>query len=149
MTKPAFRPYKNTDRAACMVLFESNCPTYFAPEERVDYEAFLDALDCDYSVLTLAEDIVGCGGFHVNRETGQGKLCWGMVDQSHHKSGLGKALLEFRLAGIKANPDATHVHIDTSQLSAPFYAKFGFKQTHKTKDGYGTGIDHIEMILDW
>lgn len=149
MTEPTFRPYEKADREACMALFESNCPKYFAPEERADYEDFLDTLNCDYSVLTIGEELVGCGGIHVDAETGQGNLCWGMVDQSRHKSGLGKALLEFRLAAIKANPAATHVHIDTSQLSGPFFAKYGFKETHKTKDGYGAGIDHVEMILEW
>jgi GNAT superfamily N-acetyltransferase len=147
---PSFRPYTPADKDACMALFESNCPQYFDPAEREDFAGFLnDYTQCDYFVLVVGEDIAGCGGIYVDIKTGEGKLCWGMVDQTRHKSGLGKALLEYRLKGIKANPAATHVHIDTSQHTAPFFAKYGFRETAHNKDGYGPGIDHVEMVLTW
>jgi predicted GNAT family N-acyltransferase len=143
----SFRRYDPSDKAACLALFDSNCPKYFAPSERADFEGFLGDLDCDYSVLLADGEVAGCGGIHVDTANGQGKLCWGMVDNSRHKSGLGKALLEFRLAAIRANPDATHIHIDTSQHTAPFFEKYGFNITAQTTDGYGPDIDHVEMLL--
>ena len=33
--------YKQTDFDACMDLFDSNCPAYFAIEERIDYQNYL------------------------------------------------------------------------------------------------------------
>lgn len=131
-----------------MALFDSNCPKYFMMDERSEFETFLDNLECDYSVLLVDGNVVGCGGIHVNADTGEGRLCWGMVDQSHHRTGLGKALLEYRLAGIKADPNATHICIDTSQHTAPFFAKYGFIKTVHKKDGIGPGIDHVEMRLE-
>mgnify|MGYP004128444723 CR=1 FL=1 len=33
--------YTHTHRAACLKLFDLNCPEYFAPNERTFYESFL------------------------------------------------------------------------------------------------------------
>ena len=40
-----FRAYQPADREACLALFDENCPAFFAPNEREDYEAFLRDLE--------------------------------------------------------------------------------------------------------
>ena len=48
-----FAPYADGDREACLALFDANCPTFFAPNERADYAAFLDQCPPDYQVCRL------------------------------------------------------------------------------------------------
>jgi hypothetical protein len=45
-----FRPYVMEDKAACLAIFDSNTPLYFAEHERLDFSAFLDAPEGRYFV---------------------------------------------------------------------------------------------------
>ncbi|CAM0120663.1 hypothetical protein SMJ63A_10095 [Stenotrophomonas geniculata] len=58
------RLYYPTDASACLSIFDSNVPTYFAPEERSDFERFLreQATDCAFQVIERDGSIVACGG---------------------------------------------------------------------------------------
>ena len=56
-----FRAYQASVTAACLELFDSNTPAFFAPSEREDFEAYL-AEAPHYFVLVLEDRIVGCGG---------------------------------------------------------------------------------------
>lgn len=48
------RPYAPEDRAACLALFDSNVPNFFAPHERAEFAAWL--LDpSEYFVLEDGE----------------------------------------------------------------------------------------------
>jgi hypothetical protein len=58
-SEPRFRPFEARDRAGCLALFEANCPVYFAPNEREDYEAFLAARPQSYKVCVYDSGIVG------------------------------------------------------------------------------------------
>jgi len=40
------------------------------------------------------------------------------------------------------------IRLDTSQHSAPFYARQGFTVTQRTPDGFAPGMDEIKMTLD-
>ncbi|MGC4005213.1 MAG: hypothetical protein QM811_19675 [Pirellulales bacterium] len=67
--------------------------------------------------------------------------------------GTGKAwcadLLRWRLARIRQIAHARCVLLDTSQHTAPFFARFGFETTRTIADGYEPGLDKIFMRLDW
>ncbi|MDB5218237.1 MAG: family N-acetyltransferase, partial [Myxococcaceae bacterium] len=39
------RPYEPADRDACLVVFDSNVPAFFAPHEREGFASFLGDLD--------------------------------------------------------------------------------------------------------
>ena len=39
----SFISYSPGHMAACLALFDANCPEYFSPGERSDYESFLEA----------------------------------------------------------------------------------------------------------
>ncbi len=39
------RPYVAEDRSACIQIFKSNCPQYFANSELIDFEVWLNGQD--------------------------------------------------------------------------------------------------------
>lgn len=74
------RPYRCTDVTACLSIFDSNVPTYFAPAERGDFERFLHehAVPRAFQVIEVESQVVACGGlWHCG--DGSASLCWGMV----------------------------------------------------------------------
>ena len=54
-----------------------------------------------------------------------------------------------RLAMIGREPQVRAVVLDTSQLSRPFYERHGFRAVAETPDGYGPGLDRIDMRRGW
>ena len=135
------------DRAACLAIFESNTPVYFASSERAEFAAFLDAASANYLVLEITSGvIVGCGGYYV-KSSGVAGLAWGMVDRAWHKRGFGRMLLEARLALLRRFPDAAVVCVNTSQSSRGFFERFGFRPVRIVPDGFAPGIDRVEEEL--
>ncbi|PST82610.1 GNAT family N-acetyltransferase [Pedobacter yulinensis] len=148
------RPYLTTDRAACLVAFDSNVPDYFAPQERADFEQCLDQQTqfpqqqpaTVYFVGKRNGKLVACGGYALDRQRNEAWLTWGMVLRSQHRQGVGSALLHHRLDAIfQACPEAT-VHLDTTLFSYQFFERAGFVVTGTVKDGYAPGYDRIDMI---
>ena len=139
------RPYRDADRAACLRLFESNSPIYFDAAERSDFEAFLDE-GWPYQVVERDGRIVACGG-HALEPDGSASLCWGMVDGSLHRQGIGDALTRARIAAAKA-AGATAIRLDTSQLTTGFYERYGFEVLSVIPNGYAPGKDRCEMRLE-
>jgi len=68
------RPYRASDRAACIEVFRSNLPRYFDRSELPEFEAFLALPVGDYFVLEFGAAIVACGGCYVRE--GIGRLSW-------------------------------------------------------------------------
>ena len=61
------RPYEIADRADCLQAFDSNAPRYFLPEERIQFERFLDQL-----LTAIVGEILGLENVHAVRlETSQ------------------------------------------------------------------------------
>ncbi len=141
-----FRVYQSTDTVACLELFDSNTPAFFAPSEREEFVAYL-AEAPHYFVLVHNQRIVGCGGLEEIRDR-TWVLCWGMVDRNLHRQGLGKALLLGRLDWIRQQPNASVVHLDTTQFSRGFFERFGFVATSITANGYAEGFDRVDMTLE-
>lgn len=154
MTRPAIvvRPYRPADRAACLGVFDSNLPTYFTPDERGLFGRFLDRTmdetDRPFYVAEADGGVVGCGGHRVDAY-GIGYLAWGMVASSLHRRGIGTALVARRLEALRAVPHAWCVVLDTSQHTAPFYARSGFEAVRVVRDGYQPGLDKVFMRRVW
>jgi hypothetical protein len=145
------RDYRPDDRAACLAVFASNVPTFFAAHEEADFARFLDRLPGPYLVLEGADGaVIGCGGHAVRPETGLATLCWGMVRRDAHRRGLGRYLLLARLAAIARVSEAKVVRVNTSQHSAGFFARLGLSLTLVQPDGHVPGIDlhRLELALD-
>ncbi len=138
------RPYLVPDRDLCLGLLDSNTPRFFDIGERRKFEEFLDQRNCPYFVMEHEAAIVGCGGYAIEKTA---RLVWGMVRSDSQKLGLGRYLLLFRLREITKVGGIQIVLLDTSQHSAQFYEKQGFKISRIAKDGYGPGLNRVEMMM--
>ena len=141
------RPYEARDRDGCLALFDSNTPVFFDTTERDGYAAWLDAGPAGYQVIERDGRIVACGGHAVEADGATASLCWGMVDGRLHKTGLGQALTEIRIAAARAEPGVTAIQLDTSQHTEGFYRRFGFVTLEVTPDAFAPGIHKHEMRL--
>ena len=139
-----FRPYSPTDRDACIQLIEENTPAFFAPQERADYVAFLDGVPEHYWVLPQEQEIIAAFGLKV--ENARGRIQWIMTSDKTRGTGIGQRMMQL---AIQIAKEAAIVHIDiaASQLSAPFFARYGAKETTITPDGWGPGLDRVDMVL--
>ncbi|MND93430.1 acetyltransferase [compost metagenome] len=143
------RAYCIEDRLACLAVFDSNVPHFFALQERPDYIEFLasEVLERPYLVVQDGKEIIGCGGLKVIAEKKTAFLSWGMVASKYHGKGVGRFLAEARLDLAKTIPEVEAVTLNTSQHTRRFYEKFGFVSTSVTPDGYAPGLDRWDMIL--
>ncbi|UTV28934.1 GNAT family N-acetyltransferase [Photobacterium atrarenae] len=140
--------YETAYRAQCIAIFDSNLHAYFTPGERGEFIEFLDSLNAssDYFVYSNGDRILACGG--IEKHLNLGSLSWGMVHRDCHGQGLGTQLADYRLSRLKADQTVTTITIETSQHTQGFYAKRGFVITNHVKDGFGPGIDCVEMELN-
>lgn len=142
------RAYRAWDRDACLALFDGNSAPYFAPSERADFAHFLDHDAAKWAFQVVERDgrLVGCGGMAIGGNGRIAHFCWGMVDRTRHRQGIGTTLVRVRLhravqAGVR------EVRLDTSQHSRAFYERLGFRAESVTADGYGPGLDRCDMVL--
>ncbi|MDX1452993.1 MAG: GNAT family N-acetyltransferase [Oleiphilaceae bacterium] len=152
----SIRPYLSTDREACLAVYDSNLPEYFAEGERAYFEAFLDyeiAAGARYFVVETEADtgtgrLSACGGFSLNE--GCVYLRWGMVARHAQRQGLGKQLLAARLRLIEQNFVALYpgqaIRIHTSPLTKDFYLQHGFVVEKVVTEGLGPGLDQVCMV---
>jgi GNAT superfamily N-acetyltransferase len=138
-------PFTPLHAAACLALFDANTPDAFHPGERADFVAFLAAPTYPYFVLVHDDAVVACGGFRQIEGAPAARLHWGMVRPDLQRQGLGRYLLLYRLREIGKLPGVEIVECGTTPLSAPFFEKQGFHPISLQKDGWGPGMDRIEM----
>lgn len=141
------RPYVAGDKSACLAIFDSNSPKYFAPHERDEFIDFLDKPTCTYYVIEDGSDILGCGGYWVSDDGSRAVMCWGMIANDRHGTGLGKWLLLYRWKIICQTAPGAMLEINTSQHTYGFFEKLSLKVTEITKNGYGENIDRYDMRL--
>ncbi|MFZ4658789.1 MAG: GNAT family N-acetyltransferase [Caldilineaceae bacterium] len=142
------RDYQTDDRESCLTLFDSNVPRFFAPHERAEFAEFLaTSTDPYFVVLDDHGQIIGCGGYYLNRERATAGLTWGMVSNHLHRQGVGRLLLLDRLRRISQEPETTAVLINTSQHSYGFFAKIGFVVESIVENGFAPGLDEYKMSL--
>lgn len=145
---PSLRPFTATDINACLDVFDSNLPTFFAAHERTDFSRYLlqPERQHDYLVLERHDKVVACGGIALE-DPATAAFCWGMVEQALHRQGLGKVLALARIAQARAL-GAQRLVLSTSQHTQAFYAALGFRVTRVVADGHGPGLDAVEMVLE-
>lgn len=139
-------PYSPIFKAQCLALFDSNQGKFFDASERADFEKFLESATdrCPYFVMAEGDQALGCGGYALIGE--QASLCWGMVERSLHKNGLGTLLLTHRLQLIESKHGKLPVHMETSQHTQDFYKRFGFTVQDVIPDSFGPGLDEVKMV---
>lgn len=145
------RAYTNTDREACLVVFKSNVPRFFAPRELKDFISWLHLLATEktresfYYVVEKDTQCIACGGFHLDKISLKATMVWGMVHQSFHRQGIGQKLLNFRIHQIQKQEPKVRIVLDTTQHSYRFFQKLGFTVTKITHNYYAPGLDRYDM----
>jgi GNAT superfamily N-acetyltransferase len=140
------RRYRREDRTACLLLFEGNIPGSFFPFEIPGFLEFLDCLPGPYLVVEeVGGRLIGCGGLAEHEDVAT--LCWGMVAQDRQKQGIGRFLLRARLTLATSNPRIRVVNLNTTQLTAPFFAREGFLTRKVTLNSYRPGLHRHDMEL--
>jgi len=142
--------YTPADEQACLALFDSNTPAFFALQERETFQGFLRGLAAPYAYFVVRDEagmIVACGGIKLEPANGLAKLRWDMVAGALHGRNIGSFLTSSRLELIRQTAEIRAVRLGTSQHSYRFYEKMGFVTLHITPDGILPGMDEYAMEL--
>lgn len=146
MSQPlTIRPYQPADREACLALFDENCPAYFAPNERADYVRFLAEKTAHYRVGLLGDRVVGAFGVLPDEPQGLA-LRWILLSPRMQRQGLGTQIMERVLELARAH-GAESLYIGASHRSAPFFERFGARETARTPHGWGPEMHRVDMTL--
>lgn len=144
-SQPTFRPHATSDRDACLALFDQNCPTFFAPNERAGYQQFLEDSAFHYDVCLLHGQVVGA--FGLLPDPAGHTLRWILLAPELQGQGLGSAIMTRVLDGLNA-VGGGRPHIGASHLSAPFFARFGAEVVATTPNGWGPEMHRVDMVLE-
>lgn len=138
----SFRAFTPADVPACLALFDANCPEAFAPGERGPYAAFLSGPPEDYRVCELDGRVVGAFGLEAGADD-RLALRWILLDPAVHGRGLGAAMMGAVAAAAGSDGVVT---IAASQVSAPFFARFGAVVLERLENGWGPGLHRLDML---
>ncbi len=142
----SIRNYTPEDRSPCLEIFKSNQPKYFADYEYEEFSKWLEGEQSKYfSVLESEGEILGCGGIYLDEEQKEIGLAWGMIHSNCHGMGLGTLLTNYRIGQMENIGKGYLQVVRTSQLTARFYEKMGFKIKSTEKDGWAKGLDKVSM----
>ena len=141
------RHYKPEDKLFLLNLINLNTPKYFAVNEKVDFEHYLENERELYFVLIVETEIVGCGGINFEEEESIGIISWDMIHPEFHGKGLGKQLLDYRLSELNSKKSIKKIIVRTSQLTYRFYEKAGFKVVEIIPDYWAEGFDLYAMEI--
>lgn len=145
MTKVIFRSYAAADREACISVFDANCPEFFAPNERQDFEEFLEQEPADYEICEGDGKVLGAFGLFVDGENTK-TLNWILLDPQTQGMGVGSKIMK-RVIQLGHTSQTKVVKIAASHKSAPFFARFGASKKTLTENGWGPGMDRVDMEL--
>lgn len=127
-------------------MFESNVPGSFLAHEVSEFVSYLERMPGPYLVCADESGLVlACGGI-ATRE-GNVTLCWGIVGREHQRRGVGQLLLRARLVLAIAIPEARRISLNTSQHTAGFFAREGFRTNRVRIDYFAPGLDRHDMEL--
>jgi N-acetylglutamate synthase-like GNAT family acetyltransferase len=145
------RDWNQGDRLRCIEILRSNVPRYIAACDEEDFNRFLNRLPGPFFVVEIDHRVAACGGMAIRHpEPRIATLCWGMVDSSSHRRGVGRALVKHRLRMIETGfPSIERVRVNTTQLVQRFFEQHGFRSTETERNGYGLGLDRgvIELAV--
>ena len=142
---PVFRSYRSADCQACIDVFDANCPEFFAPNERTAYRKFLETVPGGYEVCVVDGRVRGAFGL-LGGAGEQKRLSWILLDPRVQGAGIGSRIMK-RVVHLGRASQTRIVNIAASQKSAAFFARFGATAASTTTDGWGPGMDRIDMVL--
>ena len=145
MKNVTFRPYCGVDKQVCTSIFDAKCPEFFAPNEREEYQDFLECASEGYEVCEVDGRVLGAFGLSGDGQE-EKTLNWILLDPQTHGIGVGSRIME-RVIHLGRTSEAKMVRIAASQKSAPFFAKFEARTASTTTDGWGPGMHRVDMVL--
>jgi GNAT superfamily N-acetyltransferase len=140
-----FKGYEARDKNACLSLFDENCPEYFAPNERTDFENFLDSDPDEYQLCITDNKIVGVFGVMPDVDNSC-SIVWIMISAAAQGKGVGTQMMQYALDRAKL-PNVNKIYIATSHVAFKFFEKFGATIISKTKNGWGPDMHRIDMVI--
>ena len=141
----SFRNYQTLDQAACLSIFDANCPDFFALNERDDYLQFLESCPAGYELCVLTGKVVGAFGVFKQNED-SASLNWILLDPTVQGQGVGARIME-RVNVLAQSLGINTLHIAASHRSAPFFEKFGALPQTVTEHGWGPDMHRVDMAL--
>lgn len=140
-------PYTRSDYSACLAIFDSNVPAFFATSEREGFARFLDSLPGPFWVVRDRSSgmVVGCGGLSIADEGATAWLRWGMVLAGSQMQGIGRRLIEVRLQWLDSQPKVKRIRIATTGQACGFFQRMGFELTTTAQEPYGPGLDRYDL----
>lgn len=141
-----YAAFAATHLDACLALFDDNCPEFFAPNERADYEAFLASAPEGYCVCVTNGRVVAAFGVIDDGRVARRRLNWILVARDGQGRGVGRAIMA-EVLRTAADGNARVIDIAASQQSAPFFARFGAREIRRQRDGWGPGMHRVDMEL--
>ena len=145
-SKIKFRPYSYRDRAACLQIFDANCPDFFAPNELTDFEQYLAGIPAAYRVCVHQHNIVGAFGAELDQGHNRGRITWIMIEPSAQGSGVGSQMMNYALE-ILRQYKVSNADIAASHKLAAFFKRYGAIELQRISDGWGPGMDRVDMEL--
>ena len=147
--KICIRRYRPDDRKAVLAAFRSNVPDHFPASEEAWLRAALDEPDGPFFVVVEKNEVIAFGGYELSDFYNLGTLVFGLVRADRHGSGIGRALLHYRLhhmARSKRRP--RWVTVDTHQHTAGFFERCGFEVVARWPGGYRSGRDRVDLRFE-
>ncbi len=141
------RPLLPSDKTALLAILLLNTPAYFHPDEELDFIHYLDKEIQDYFVVEISGNVVGSGGINYSTDGKTGIISWDLIHPDFQGKGIGRQLLEHRIAHIKTLSGIENISVRTSQQAYKFYGKSGFQLKEVVKDYWSPGYDMYKMIL--
>jgi len=143
------RLYRQDDRKAVLAAFRSNVPDHFPASEEAWLRAALDEPDGPFFVVVEDKAVLAFGGYELSPFYDLGTLVFGLVRADRHGTGIGRALLHYRLlhmAGRKGRP--RWVTVDTHPHTAGFFLRCGFEEIARWPGGYRSGRDRVDLRFE-
>jgi len=146
MIEIKFQDYQQQHLASCLDLFDLNCPTFFAENERADYVEFLSQNPVGYFVAEVDSCIVAAFGLIGEANSKRARISWIMITPEFQHQGIGSEMMAFVLdLVIKQNVQI--LDIAASHLSAPFFKKHGAVELSNSLHGWGPGMHRVDMEI--
>jgi GNAT superfamily N-acetyltransferase len=143
------RHYRPTDHKAVLEAFRTNVPEHFPASEEAWLSSCLDEPDGPLFVVVEGEEVVGFGGYEVSDFYNLGTLVFGLVRADRHGSGVGRALLAYRLLQMAGLPQPPrYVTVDTHPHTAGFFERCGFEEIARWPGGYRSGRDRVDLRFE-
>lgn len=147
--KTHIRRYREDDRKAVLAAFRTNVPDHFPASEEAWLRSALDEPDGPLFVVVEGDEVIGFGGYELSEFYDLATLVFGLVRADRHGTGVGRALLIYRLLHMaKQKLRPRYVTVDTHSHTAGFFERCGFIEIARWPGGYRSGRDRVDLRFE-